>query len=102
MKNLLNKMLIPQDKANHFVWTVVILVMVLAGVVMTDTALELNLNFFFIVGVSFVVTAIIGLLKEMRDYTSGQGTPSFMDTLANLYGLITAFGLIVLVVIAYE
>lgn len=102
MKNLLNKMLIPQDKANHFVWTVVILVMVLAGVVMTDTALELNLNFFFIVGVSFVVTAIIGLLKEMRDYTSGQGTPSFLDTLANLYGLITAFGLIVLVVIAYE
>ena len=102
MKNLLNKMLIPQDKANHFVWTVVILVMVLAGVVMTDTALALNLNFFFIVGVSFVVTAIIGLLKEMRDYTSGQGTPSFMDTLANLYGLITAFGLIVLVVVAYK
>lgn len=102
MKNLLNKMLIPQDKANHFVWTVVILVMVLAGVVMTDTALELNLNFFFIVGVSFVVTALIGLVKEMRDYTSGQGTPSFMDTLANLYGLITAFGLSVLVVVAYK
>lgn len=95
-------MLIPQDKANHFVWTVVILVLVLAGVVMTNTALELNLNFFFIVGVSFVATAIIGLLKEMRDYTSGQGTPSFMDTLANLYGLITAFGLIVLVVVAYR
>lgn len=95
-------MLIPQDKANHFVWTMAILVMVLAGVVMTDIALELNLNFFFIVGVSFVITAIIGLLKEMRDYTSGQGTPSFLDTLANLYGLITAFGLIVLVVIAYE
>ena len=102
MKNLLNKMLIPQDKANHFVWTVVILVLVMGAVVLIDTVLGLNLNFFFVVGFSFIVTALIGLLKEVRDYTSGKGTPSFLDTLANLYGLITAFGLVVLVVVAYK
>lgn len=102
MKKLLNKMLIPQDKANHFIWTIIVLVMVLAGVVMMDTALELNMSFYFVIGFSFIATAVIGLIKEMRDYTSGQGTPSFMDTLANLYGLITAFVLIVLVVIAYK
>ena len=102
MKDILNKLLIAQDKANHFIWTIIVLVMVLAGVVMVDTALELNLSFYFVMGFSFIATAVIGLIKEMRDYASGQGTPSFMDTLANLYGLITAFGLIVLVVVAYK
>lgn len=102
MKTLLNKMLIPQDKANHFVWTVVILVLVLCAVVLLDTVLGINLNFFFVVGFSFIVTTLIGLLKEIWDYVSGQGTPSFMDTLANLYGLGVAFSLIVLVVVAYK
>ena len=63
MKKLLNKMLIPQDKANHFIWTIIALVMVLAGVVMADTALELNLGFYFVMGFSFIVTAVIGLIK---------------------------------------
>ena len=102
MKDLLKRMLIPQDKANHFVWTVVILVLVLGTVVLLDTVLDMNLNFFFVIGFSFVMTAIIGLLKEMRDYISGQGTPSFMDTLTNLCGLIAAFILIELAMIAYR
>ena len=102
MKDLLKRMLIPQDKANHFVWTVVILVLVMGAVVLLDRVLDTNLNFFVVVGFSFLATALIGLMKEISDYTSGQGTPSFMDTLANLCGLITAFGLIVLVVVAYK
>lgn len=102
MKNFLNKMLISQDKANHFIWTVDILVMVQSIILLADTLLKLNLSFYFIVGASFIITAVIGLLKEIRDYASGKGTPSFMDVLANLYGLVTAFGLIVLVVLAYK
>lgn len=102
MKNLLNKMLISQDKANHFIWTILVLITVLSGIVMTDTALELNLGFFFIIGLSFIIAALVGLVKEMRDYTSGKGTPSFLDTLANMSGLIAAFILIELAMIAYR
>ena len=102
MKDLLKRMLIPQDKANHFVWTVVILDLVLGSTLAFDHLTGLNLSFIFIMMFSFIVTALIGLLKEMRDYRSKQGTPSLKDVLANLYGLITAFGLIVLVVVAYK
>lgn len=102
MKKLLNKMLIPQDKANHFVWTIIVLDVILGLTLAIDGLAKLKLSFIFIMMFSFIATALVGLIKEMRDYTSGQGTPSFMDTLANLYGLITAFGLIVLVVIAYK
>ena len=102
MKNLLNKILIPQDKANHFVWTIIILDVVLAAVLAFDQLTELNLSFVFIIAFSFITTALIGLVKEMRDYKSKQGEPSLLDVLANLYGLITAFVLIALVVIAYK
>lgn len=102
MKDLLKRMLIPQDKANHFVWTIVILDLVLGLILAFDHLTGLNLSFIFIMMFSFIVTAMIGLVKEMRDYKSKQGTPSFKDVLANLYGLITAFGLVVLVVIAYK
>ena len=102
MKELLNKMLIPQDKANHFVWTVLILTSVLASVIVIDYWLEMELSFFFIMGLSFMLSAVAGLLKEIRDYATGKGTPSFMDTLANLYGLLVAFVLVVLSILAYR
>lgn len=102
MKNLLDKMLIPQDKANHFVWTVVILTVVMGLVTVADTVLNTGINFFILVGFSFAVTAVIGLVKEIRDYATGKGTLSFLDMLANLYGLLTAFGLIAFVVILYR
>lgn len=102
MKKLLDKMLLPQDKANHFVWTVIILNVILGLIVFVDWAFGLNIHFAWIMGVAFMATALIGLFKEMRDFTSGKGTPSFMDTLANLYGLLTAYGLIALAIIAYK
>ena len=100
MKELLNKMLIPQDKANHFVWTIVILDAVLGASLLSDRLIGFNLSFIFIMTFSFIVTAMIGLLKEMRDYRSKQGTPSFKDALANLFGLCAAFSLIALVLLA--
>lgn len=102
MKNLLNKMLIPQDKANHFVWTVVILTVVMGLVTVADTVLNTGINFFILVGFSFAVTAVIGLVKEIRDYATGKGTLSFLDMLANVSGLIAAFILIELAMIAYR
>ena len=100
MKDLLKRMLIPQDKANHFVWTIVILDLVLGSTLAFDHLSGLNLSFIFIMMFSFIVTAMIGLVKEMRDYRSKQGTPSFKDVLANLYGLGVAFSLIVMVLLA--
>lgn len=96
MKNLLNKMILPQDKANHFVWTVVVLDVIMATILGFDYLFKLDLRFIFIVSVSFILAAILGLVKEARDYATGKGTPSFMDTLANLFGLIVAFGLVVM------
>lgn len=100
MKDLLKRMLIPQDKANHFVWTIVILDLVLGLILAFDHLTGLNLSFIFIMMFSFIVTALIGLLKEMQDYRSKQGTPSLKDVLANLYGLGVAFSLIIMVLLA--
>lgn len=100
MKDLLKRMLIPQDKANHFVWTIVILDLVLGSTLAFDHLTGLNLSFIFIMMFSFIITALIGLLKEMRDYKSKQGEPSLLDVLSNLYGLLVAFSLIVMVLLA--
>ena len=97
MKNLLNKMVIPQDKAKHFVWIAVILMLAMAAAVVVDTILELNLNFLIMVGFSLIVTAVIQLLKEIK-----RGTLPLIHTLANFCGLLIGFGLLVLAIIAYK
>lgn len=100
MKKLLNKMLIPQDKANHFIWTIIVLDVILGLTLVIDGLAKLKLSFIFIMMFSFIATALVGLIKEMRDYRTKQGTPSIKDVLANLYGLFTALSLVVMVVIA--
>jgi hypothetical protein len=93
-------MLIPQDKANHFVWTTVILTAIFGIVVGINHVLNLNINFFIMVSFSFIAAALIGVVKEIRDYVTGKGTPSFLDIMANLCALFTIFCLITFVVIS--
>lgn len=79
MIKLESKLLIPQDKANHFIYG---LILAIIGAII-----------FAIIGLNFLIGAIVfsvvfGALKELYDKYSGKGDPDIRDFLATCAGVL--------------
>lgn len=72
----MNMPLIPQDKANHFIYGLVIFLLV-------------GLSFGAIPGLA--AAALIGMVKEIYDKVSGKGTPDVYDFVATVVGGVAGF-----------
>jgi len=68
--------LLPQDKANHFVYGSIICF--LASLLFTPLA-------------SLLITIIIGILKEVYDKISKKGNPEILDAVATTIGALPIF-----------
>ena len=66
--------LIPQDKANHFVY---------------GNILCFVLNLFFIPTATIITIFVLALGKEIYDYVSKKGTPEIMDIVWTMIGVST-------------
>lgn len=97
MKQLLKLMIISQDKANHFIWSLLICVIVFSCTVITNNYLGTEVGLYRAAALSALFTYTIGNFKELFDHYTGTGVVSWMDILANLCGIIT-FVLIVYLV----
>ncbi len=65
------KLLIPVDKANHFI----------AGVLISGVAILLMPVLY-----TFVLTTMVGVAKEFYDHVSKKGTPDVVDLLYTMAG----------------
>jgi hypothetical protein len=102
MKNVLDKTLISRARLIAFARTVIILMTEMTIIVGADALCDLNLNFFIMVGIAVVSTAVTGLLVGIRNYASGKETSFVLNVVGDLYALITVFGLITFIVGAYR
>lgn len=96
MKDLLKLMLIPEDKANHVIWSYLlcVFVFIIAGAI--NYAIGSNCDVATVSYIASGVTLVLGLLKEVYDYY-GEGNSSWSDVLANVTG-VSAFAVVASIV----
>jgi hypothetical protein len=70
------KLLIPVDKANHFI----------AGTIICCIAIVFMIPIY-----ALILTAVIGVFKEMYDALTNKGTPDIFDILFTIAGAIPVF-----------
>lgn len=68
--------LIPQDKANHVIYGMIIYYLV---------------QFFLTPYAALAVVAVFAVGKEVYDWVSGKGTPEFLDIMATILGSLPLF-----------
>lgn len=88
MTTLLQKMLIPQDKANHFTWGAIITALSYGIVVLVGLLVALPVWVYWSVLVPGVFFAAA---KEYRDRSSGKGTPELKDFLYTIGGVLVVY-----------
>ena len=74
--NTQNRFILPQDKANHFVYGSIICF--LASLILTPI-------------VALAITILIGILKEVYDKVSKKGNPEILDAVATIIGALPIF-----------
>lgn len=97
MNKLLDLILIPQDKANHFIWSMLICVIVFSCIVITNNYLSTEVGLYRAAALSALFTFTIGNFKELFDHYTGTGVVSWLDILANVCGIITFVFIVYLV-----
>lgn len=78
------KLLIPADKANHYIGGQVVFCFVVAACYLTPTGLSLLHSSLW----GLVITAAVAAGKEIWDYRSKQGTPEGLDFIATMLGCV--------------
>ena len=87
-------MKIPQDKANHFIYSLLVCVIVFSCIAGSNNFLDTKVGLYRATGLSVLATFTIGNLKELLDYYTGTRLISWLNILANACGVAT-FGLII-------
>jgi hypothetical protein len=97
MKDVLNKLLIAQDKANHFIYSLLLSLLFFILLVVANRIAEGNISLMGLAHIAGVTSFVVGVNKESVDYYSGKGTASWLDLLANLFGIGTFVFIVYLV-----
>lgn len=97
MKVDLNKLLIAQDKANHFIYSLLLSLVFFILLTITDRITEGNISLMDIAYLAGFTSFFVGVNKERVDYSTGKGTASWLDLLANLLGIGTFVFIVYLV-----
>ncbi len=87
MKDVLNKLLIAQDKANHFIYSLLLSLVFFILLVVANRIAEGNISLMGLAYIAGVTSFVVGFNKESVDYYTGKGTASWLDLLANLFGI---------------
>jgi uncharacterized protein YfiM (DUF2279 family) len=94
MKDLLKLMLIPQDKANHYIWSYLLCGFVFTVAAVINYVIGSECDVVTMAWIAYVVTITLGILKEVYDYYSHEGTSSWGDVIADIAGA-SAFVIVV-------
>lgn len=97
MKDILNKLLISQDKANHFIYSLLLSLLFFMLIVVANRIAEGNISVMGLAYIAGVTSFVVGINKESVDYYTGKGTASWLDLLANLFGIGTFIFIVYLV-----
>ncbi len=97
MKDILNKLLIAQDKANHFIYSLLLILLFFILLTITDRITENNIGLTDTAYLAGFTSFFVGVNKESVDYYTGKGTASWLDLLANLLGIGTFIFIVYLV-----
>ena len=97
MKDVLNKLLIAQDKANHFIYSLLLSLVFFILLTITNKIAHENISLMNIAYLAGFTSFFVGVNKERVDYNTGKGTASWLDLLANLLGIVTFVFIVYLV-----
>lgn len=97
MKDILNKLLIAQDKANHFIYSLLLSLLFFMLLVVANRIAEGNISLMGLACIAGVTSFVVGINKESVDYYTGKGTASWLDLLANVLGIATFVFIVYLV-----
>ena len=97
MKDVLNKLLIAQDKANHFIYSLLLSLLFFILLTITNRITENNIGLMDTTYLAGFTSFFVGVNKESVDYYTGKGTASWLDLLANLFGIGTFIFIVYLV-----
>lgn len=92
MYELLENLNIPEDKANHFIWSFVLCAMCFMLVLFFNNITNMSLSVNVLLTQAVIFTATIGFIKEMLDDMTIDNYLSWSDMLANTLGAL-AFSL---------
>lgn len=87
MKDVLNKLLISQDKANHFIYSLLLSLLFFILLTITNRITEGNISLMDTASLAGFTSFFVGVNKESVDYYTSKGTASWLDLLANILGI---------------
>lgn len=97
MKDVLNKLLIAQDKANRFIYSLLLILLFFILLTITNRITEGNIGLMGVAYLAGFTSFFVGVNKERVDYYTGKDTSSWLDLLANLLGIGTFIFIVYLV-----